>query len=91
MNSKTLREVFSQNKPFYKNTFQFIQRCHIFEAPNPSLSPIFSAVWPKFREKVDLTRHVPAEQGKFPSPTPKEKDEPVEKDSYRNSNTQRIN
>ena len=68
-NLKNMREVFSQNKPIYKNLFRFIHKCHKFEGPNPSLSPSFQQFGKNFRAKVDLTGQVTAENEEFTSPT----------------------
>ena len=88
---KKPREFFSQNKPIYKNLFHFIHRCHIFEGPNPSLSPSFQQFGQIFRANADLALQVVAEIEELPSPTPKEKDEPAKKDTSINPKTQRIN
>ena len=42
-------------------------------------------------EGVDLALQVVAEIEELPSHTPKEQDEPIEKASYRNPKTERIN
>ena len=55
------------------------------------MSPSFQQFGQIFRANADLALQVVVEIEGLPSPTPKEKDEPVQKDSSRNPKTQRIN
>ena len=89
---KKLREVSAHNKTIYKNLFQFIHRCHIFEGPNPYLSLSFQQFGQIFRAKDDLTEQVAIEYEEFPSRTPREgHEEPLVETSSSKSRSQGVN